>query len=279
MILLRSDGAPSLPYHTLEPLPRSPQDTTTESVSLRLHLQESTLDIHNFYLPPIRPSATDTRHQAFSATTTFGGALGALPEASLGCLLAGDFNQHALDWDPLSPEDALGMATAEWCDENACLVANTGEPTFVVEGTSTAPDVTITSGSLRVLNWRTLPSIGRCGHKVLLYDIQIELPYSPWPSRPRARPLRTSISWRKVDWADFNTRVEHFYTQHPLRSATPSVHNLTKALTNAFQLASKRLPRGCRPDPVSWVTPEVQEAMERRDHLRLTAEVRKQPED
>ena len=54
---------------------------------------------------------------------------------------------------------------------------------------------------------------------------------------------------------------------------------MTTALTSSFQLASKKLPRGCRPDPASWVTPEVHDAMERRDFLRITAETSDLPED
>ena len=86
----------------------------------------------------------------------------------------------------------MGAATAEWCDENGCSVANTGDPTYITEGTATAPDVTITSGPLLVNKWRTTNSIGRCGHKAIMYNLELADPHSQWP-RPRADPRREII--------------------------------------------------------------------------------------
>jgi len=156
-----------------------------------------------------------------------------------------------------------------------------GRPTYVFEGTASAPDLTLTSGPLLVNHWRTTHTIGRCGHKVIQYDLSIDDQHSQWPSQPRARPKTTSISWQKVKWEDFNATVEKLYFHHPVHSTTPSlsVHAQTRALTTAFQLASKRLPRGCRPDPASWMTPEVHDALERRDYLRLAAETSQLTED
>ena len=159
----------------------------------------------------------------------------------------------------------MGAATAEWCDENGCTVAKSGEPTYIVHDTATVPDITLTSGHLNVYKWRTTPCIGRCGHKVILYDVEIEEPYSSWPCH---KPKATSITWTKVDWDAFNAEVERLYHQHPCHSAPIlSVHDQTKAITQALKIASKTLPRGCRPDPASWITPEVHKAIDRRDHL------------
>ena len=78
----------------------------------------------------------------------------------------------------------------------------------------------------------------------------------------------------------FNADDERLYNQHPCHATSPlSVHANTKALTQAYRISSKNLRRGCRPDPVSWLTPEVHAAMERRDSLRLTAEASQLPED
>ena len=106
-------------------------------------------------------------------------------------------------------------------------MANTGEPTYAIEGIASAPalDVTLTCGYLLIHNWRTAPSIGRCGHKVILYDISIDEQNSPWQSRPRTKPKATSISWRKVEWDVFNATVERLYLNHRCHSApTISVH-------------------------------------------------------
>ena len=105
--------------------------------------------------------------------------------------------------------------------------------------------------------------------------------YSPWPSRPHARPKTTSYSWRKVEWDGFNADVERPYNQHPCHATSPlSAHANTKALTQAYRVASKNLKRGCQPDPVSWLTPEVPAAMERRVSLRrLRAKASRLPED
>ena len=149
---------------------------------------------------------------------------------------------------------------------NAVLVANTGEPTYVIEGTASAP-------SRHPYLWLSPhPQLANSPkHRSLRPQggISIDEQYSPWPSRPCTKPKATSISWRKVAWDVFNATVERLYQNHPCHPApTISVHTQTKALTQSFQLASKKLPRGCRPDPVSWMTAEVHAAMEQRDCVR-----------
>ena len=77
-----------------------------------------------------------------------------------------------------------------------------------------------------------------------------------------------------------NSAVENIYIHHPCHSV-PSmpVQDQTKALTHSFQLASKKLHRGCRERPRIMDDPEVHDAMERRDYLQIAIETSQLSED
>ena len=82
--------------------------------------------------------------------------------------------------------------------------------------------------------------------------------------------MHTGISWHKVDWGGFNTFVELLINQekwHSPLSDDPfqGGYQQEKMLHHAYQLASRDLPWGCRPDPISWFTEEINEAILQQD--------------
>jgi potassium voltage-gated channel Eag-related subfamily H protein 8 len=157
---------------------------------------------------------------------------------------------------------------------------------FEIEG-ETAPDVTFlhSEASLSISNWKHQNPIGLCHHDVIAY--QIDLRDCINPLQPRRQKLRnkTSISWSKVNWSEFNTSANEAYDDYLYKNACPlsktqQVHYYERALQYAFREASKILPRGNgHPDPICWCTDKLEELLERRNQAWATASSTRDEQD
>ena len=239
----------------------------------------------NIYVPPIHRGSNDSRRQLFSADRTFLPFLQGVESAadSIGLIVAGDINAHALEWDIYSHEDGIGLDIIDFLDGNGFTVWNDGLPTYHV-----AILVLLRTLRSRLVIWRY-----KTGHTNLLLANAITTPYrmrstltqsaAPFLHRRRTNVYRTSISWRKVDWSTFNNEVQYLLsladTSAPEPYTRAHVHYLSKRLTNAFDFASKSLPRGCRPDPISWYTPELDLLFQAREQAWNLAKATNTPDD
>ena len=94
--------------------PQLDPDVTTEIVADRVYLNpvagKRSLDIVNIYIPPIHAGSDDHHQQFFSADRTLFPFLKGVQseDDSLGLIVAGDINAHALEWDIYSLEDRIG---------------------------------------------------------------------------------------------------------------------------------------------------------------------------
>jgi len=68
--------------------------------------------------------------------------------------------------------------------------------------------------------------------------------------------------------------------EHPCPvSKTQQVFYYEKAINFCFQQAAKDLPRGCRPDPILWCTPKLEELLQARNDAWETATPTKEESD
>lgn len=242
-------------------------DKTTEFQRVRCFVQTKqgkhvTVDILHLYIPPIHGGSEDTRVQLFNPDRVFRPAIEeqARLSDSVGLLVAGDVNAHSMSWDAIAKEDDLGVNINDYLEEHPFIVYNSGLPTFHQAGIRSAPDVTFFCGSASIQKWGRLPAIGRTHHDLLHYDLIST--DALLRTNPRRRPHKTSISWRKVQWTPFINDVEASLQKYkdslPDNPSQAFICALSNDITLAFRKASRSLPKGSRPDPVSWITPEVE---------------------
>mmetsp|Transcript_15284 Transcript_15284/g.22756 ORF Transcript_15284/g.22756 Transcript_15284/m.22756 type:complete len:88 (+) Transcript_15284:943-1206(+) len=76
----------------------------------------------------------------------------------------------------------------------------------------TAPDITfIKSETVKIKEWQRQTPIGKCHHNVLQYWMEFEEVVNPLKERERVNKKKTTISWAKVKWDEFNEEVERLF--------------------------------------------------------------------
>lgn len=288
VMILVSTAYDNLSFEILPPI-KPNNDDTTETVRIRLscdrHGKIVSVDVLNIYIiPPIHKHDEDEREQHFGAANTFTPAFNEYERnnsQSQGLLIAGDVNAHAWEWDAISNEDDIGGDIMNFMDDYGFVVANDSLPTYHsslhqhqtadgMEG-ETAPDVTFlhSESSLSNSNWRHQNPIGKQHHDVIYYEIDLRDCIDPLHPRRQRQLHKTSVSWSKVDWSEFNTSTngsyDYYLRKHPCPpSKAKQVYYYDKALHYAFNDAAKGLPRGSgRPDPICWCT--LEELLEARN--------------
>ena len=246
-----------------EPLPDliSPTDST-EVLAVKLHFLNPAGPMEIYVINVYRPQVlNDNRTQEFDLENMLAPILAADQDASI--MLCGDANMHSRLWDSYGKEDKLGKDAAFFLSENNFQVWNTGEPTFITKKARTAPDITCSHGDISVHNRQLEAPFGKCHHQVLSYDVIPDFVDPRLTSNDNSDSwCHTKISWSKVDWGAFNVKVLDIVQRMQRQSPPPSdpkaqVHYYTKALTHAFSLAARTLPRGSFTENTTWCTQEL----------------------
>eukprot|EP00957_Ditylum_brightwellii_P030181 2283798-Ditylum_brightwellii.AAC.1 len=112
--------------------------------------------------------------------------------------------------------------------------------------------------------------IGLCYHDVIEYSVDFGEVFNPLRPHNRATPKRTSVTWSKVDWEDFNLVVSQHLRDYECRNKQPTnpvqeVHYQANKIHYAYEYALKTLPQGCCPDPIPWCTEEFELLLEARN--------------
>ena len=248
-------------------------DDSTEILQVRLFWDRTPIVITNVYAPILWQVAGEVRLHQFDADNILTECLNMSPEQLH--LIAGDFNAHHATWDDSYLDrdpDERGTGIAEWCVDNGMVVGNTGSPTWAeprAAGRRSAPDLTIISPGLSVRDWASRSAMGS-DHYLVAYHLDVagdgtQVRYRP-PELKRWTQLARNISTDQ--WAEFNQVAGSFIDNNPLeRKQLRSISHRYSRFLTALKVAAKRLPRGCRYDPVPWWNAEIEAAVDKRDEL------------
>ena len=233
-----------------EPLPPPPfpADCPLEWLGIRIHLPTaSTLDLWNYYRPPVRDGTSDGRSNN----------LHMICWPSKGDrLLAGDLNLHGT-WSPNKPTCAAAMEVEAWAGTTGTVWLNDGTATRFsdTEANPSAPDVTFCSPSLSLgANWRVLEEAGS-DHRPILITLQ----------RRVTRPPRQKAQFRlhKADWAAYRQVVDEELAD--LQLETMSLEAASKAFIAVLHKALHlTCPKGHRRRTKVWWSLRCQKAKEER---------------
>ena len=200
------------------------------------------------------------------------------PYPDLPHVIAGDFNAHHASWDTHMGEDKRGLDIDEWAENNGFAVVNdpavpTRAPIRNGQQQLSSPDVTMLSGTLHSHAWRALPAINNCDHLPLIFNVFFTNPAEVQRLRtlPRAGMCKLASKINKEQWDEFNKTAQQFISEKPVSQwgSAYSVKKLYERLEKALQYAAKKLPRGCRRDPVPWWDADLDNAVNARDLLRF----------
>ncbi|KAF0313786.1 RNA-directed DNA polymerase from mobile element jockey [Amphibalanus amphitrite] len=250
-----------LHFQRLEDRPLDGSDDVTEWCGVRLFLPSSSqqasqpsIDIHNFYRPPIRPGENDDRVDNFALSL----------RTNSDCIVTGDFNAHHPSWDHRCDDaDDVGQRLADWIASGDWHTLNSGAPTHAdYRGNTGAPDVTACNrGLARRCEWTVGEDLGS-DHLPQLIEVTCH------GGRPR-RIRKTKWAFHKADWDGFSAGIETV-----LESTPPPPDASTEQLLGLFNRvllyqSTTAIPRGARADPRPWaLDPELVEAVAERREAR-----------
>ncbi|KAF0303168.1 RNA-directed DNA polymerase from mobile element jockey [Amphibalanus amphitrite] len=251
-----------LNFDKLETAPLAMADTTTEWCGIRLYLSNSalkssspapTLDIHNFYRPPIRPGEEDQRSDYFDPS-----ALPTNPDS----LLLGDWNAHHPAWDRhCMEEDETGRRLVDWMTQTGVTTLNDGSHTRTsYRGQPSTPDAVFCHRDLaRRCTWAVGTDIGS-DHLPMVTTVTMS------GHRPR-RIRKTRWAFHKANWTGYEDDCESTLAGLPEDVTAERLNELfTAALLKCSVL---HVPRGARSDPKPWaMDPELEEAVRDRRSAR-----------
>ena len=256
-------------------------DNVTEVLQIKIIYRDTSIVFSDIYRIPIRPGEGEERIDRFEADNVLGKCLQSCMYSQH--VICGDFNAHHAAWDNNAKEDISGEGIFNWCIDSNIDLANNGSITYMSrsDARSSSPDLTMTTTDLVVKNWST-QSPTSSDHLPITFIISIR--GNGEEIRLRDKKKRTTIAWKKVDFAVFNARVRKLVQEWPANGATGvqkyewykkgrqnNLHQRSIRLNSCLLLASRTLPRGCRYDPVPWWHNEIDNAIEIRDLLREEA--------
>jgi exonuclease III len=174
----------------------APNDITTDAIAVKIFPNDNvkrSLTVVNVYVPPIRPSAMDTRQQLFDPQR--------LPHDGES-LIFGDFNGHSALWqDGYDKEpDGIGTLLEEFLTDNNFLVANDGQHTCYSHshGSTSTPDVCLIPAKWASrVSFDVAPEMGGSDHRPIVVRVQVE--GNPKPSRPK----EARFAYKKAKWDVF----------------------------------------------------------------------------
>ena len=234
-------------------------DTTTESITIEIPTQgNQKLRITNIYVPPIRSTARDTRTEM--------SAVGKWPCMEYDMILC-DANAHSLFWDENcknGKSDSRGEILETWFG-NRMTPLNDGKPTHMHRstGTMSTPDISLVHSSmLDKTTWRMLNELGS-DHKLMIITYGDAMP------KIQNKP---QYKWKigTADWEKFTQEIEEKLPT-PEQYHQMSVQELEKTLRETIIEAGNHHVKKKKLSPVTkcWFTPEIKEAMARRNVLSV----------
>lgn len=230
----------------------------TEMITVTLSQQEAgDLTIANVYRPPTG-GKDDKREDDFSTDL--------LPYGE-DAVIVGDFNLHHASWDAKGKAEHGGRQLHRWMTEHQMAPWNDPNQSTRVGGSATSPDIAICPAdwprSWRILeNWNS-------DHSPMLLVI-------PFNAKPLKQKKKYAWRWNKPKTPHF-TKAMDTRAKKVLRCSDYGVAlcRLTAAIMGeAKQHIGKSQVVNAKRD--SWWTPEVQEALDRRNSCILKLQAQKQ---
>ena len=241
-------------------------DVTTEVLQTKLLFFKTSICISNIYIPPIWEGLEgETRVQKFKADNVFAKCLANSPDSLH--IIAGDSNSHCSLWDSYILDD-IGDDIYEFIIDYGLQCANNGQHTLIRKNDSnrSSPDITLFTEGLSISNWGIVSSVGSSDHIPITYNVFVG--DNAECERPRSCPRLTKYSWKKVDWDVFNSDLSDCFQSSDMSTKQESnIHFRSNRFNKCFKKASKKLPRGCRKDPVPWWDDEIDVAILYRNDL------------
>ena len=244
--------------YTVLPSPAIPPNAALEFLSVKIHLPDGPLAVHNLYRPPARGGAEDRRDGDPQAQRWPWGRR---------AIFGGDLNAEG-SWSDRPPADrnnaAFGNAVEEEAVLRDTLILNTpGVFTRVEGGNCTSPDVALASGDLaQRATWRVLEPAGsdHLPHRILLEGRRREA---------KTPPDRLSI--KSIDWAAYQAEAKRRLLAIPAGASLEAKANqVARALVGAAESTAAKAKAGGgkkTPGSQSWWTAECAER--RREYIRL----------
>jgi hypothetical protein len=225
------------------------QDDHTECQAIKVTIDNFELAIFNVYLPPVSSCPCNYKPDLDPVFL----------HADDDVLMCGDFNAYHEGWHS-SVVDSRGKLVADQIKDSPLIALNLDAPTRLPSsGSPTSPDITLASAHIALAaTWLTHV---RLNSDHLLITISM-----PSDGAPPFRAAKSSVNFRKADWAAYVRESEAEFRSQPL----PFSCGAGKRVFCNIQLraAKHAIPAGYHPDFVPGMTQEAVKLIHERDELR-----------
>ena len=220
-----------------------------EYIQIKLVIQDSTINIVNYYCPNDKMLSLDTIQ---------------VPDS--GFLITGDFNSRSQSWG-YSNIDNRGDEVEAWQDEHHLILVNdpNDTPTFysIRWHTTTTPDRAFCTDNIhRNINRKVEEQLGGSDHRPVVLTM--------W-AKVQEQPQHPRWNYKKAKWGLFSIRTNELTRSIVVEGR--NINNVVKEFnTGVSQAAKECIPRGARKDYTPYWTSELQKAHDALTEARVKAE-------